>query len=207
MIDNPRIEFFDDLANRWDTFEDLGLLQERLAEGLGRFGLGSNDCVLDIGCGTGNLTQSLLAKLGPEGRVLAVDISAQMLHVARSKITDERATFHHADAKALPVAGCTADHAFCFGVWPHFDNQSAVATELLRVLRPGGKLHVWHLISRDRVNAIHAKAGAAVEHDLLMPAIDTAVMFTMQGFASTQVCDQDDIYLVTATKPSDGLLC
>lgn len=204
---NPRIAFFDDLAEKWDSFEDLATLHGRLAKGLDQFGLGDCDCVLDIGCGTGNLTQALLSKLGPEGRVIAVDLSSRMIAVAQSKIRDARVSFLQADATALAVPDSCADHAFCFGVWPHFENQTAVVNEILRVLRPSGKLHVWHLLSRERINAIHSNAGAAVQHDQLAPAIDTAVLLTMQGFASTQMYDREDGYLVTATKPSDGLLC
>jgi ubiquinone/menaquinone biosynthesis C-methylase UbiE len=207
MTENPRIAFFDDLAQKWDSFEALDVLHAKLTHGLDRFGLDEGDCVLDIGCGTGNLTQALLSKLGPSGRVIAVDISSQMLEVARSKLTDERVTFEQADATALSISSGCVDHAFCFGVWPHFDEHEAVGAEILRVLRPGGKLHVWHLLSRDRVNTIHADAGGAVRHDLLLPAIDTAVMLTMLGFGSTQVFDRDDFYLVTATKPADSQPC
>jgi ubiquinone/menaquinone biosynthesis C-methylase UbiE len=136
MIDNPRVTFFDDLASKWDSFEDLDALQRRLATELGRFGLSPNDRILDVGCGTGNLTQALLTKLGPEGRVMAVDISAQMLTTARSKITDDRVFFHQADATALPIPDCRFDHAFCFGVWPHFDDHRAIAAELFASCAP-----------------------------------------------------------------------
>lgn len=206
-MENPRLEFFEELAQKWDTFEDLSSLHEKLVQNLGRFAIGENDSILDIGCGTGNLTLALLSKLGPEGRVIAVDFSAQMLAMARSKISDPRVTFLQCDASSLTLPDSCADHAFCFGVWPHFDDHNQVALEMLRVLRPNGRLHVWHHLSRTQVNAIHSSAGAAVRNDELVPAIDTAVLLTMCGFGSTQVYDRDDAYLVTATKPSSGLLC
>ena len=69
----------------------------------------------------------------------------------------------------LPLPDESCDRVICYSVWPHFDDRAAVAAELGRVLRPGGSLHVWHLGSRARVNAIHASAGEAIRHDVAAP--------------------------------------
>jgi SAM-dependent methyltransferase len=54
--------------------------------------------VLDLGCGTGITTAAVLQKLGDSGRVYALDISGEMLAVAREQITSEQVTFLQADA-------------------------------------------------------------------------------------------------------------
>jgi SAM-dependent methyltransferase len=60
--------------------------QESLALLLARLGLAGGESVLEIGCGTGALTQPLAAAVGEQGRVVAVDISEPMLGAARQRV-------------------------------------------------------------------------------------------------------------------------
>jgi demethylmenaquinone methyltransferase/2-methoxy-6-polyprenyl-1,4-benzoquinol methylase len=199
---NPRSAYFDAIADQWDGWDDLAVLQRRLAAGLAAMGLGPRETVVDIGCGTGNLTLALLAALDAAGRVIAVDISPRMLEVARAKVHDARVSFQAAEAESLPLGSASCDRIICFSVWPHFRDQNAVCRELARVLRPGGHLHVWHLLSRHKVNEIHAAAGEAVAGDQLGPATETAAHLAAGGFQVTAVVDDDEQYLVSARRLS-----
>lgn len=158
--------------------------------------------MLDVGCGTGNLAAALLDRLGAEGRIEAVDMSPRMIEAARRKISDPRVRWHLADASRLPLAGATCDRAICYSVWPHFSDPEVVARELGRALRAGGWIHVWHLISRARVNQIHADAGEAVCRDQLPSAEDLARVLVRQGFELITAVETSESYLVTATKPA-----
>jgi len=198
---NPRTAFFDGIAEKWDGWEDLPVLDRRLATGLEELGVAAGETVVDIGCGTGNLTRALLARLAPEGRVHAVDISPRMIEVARRKVTDARVVWHAGDARQLPLDDASCDRVICYSVWPHFETREIVAAELVRVLKPGGHLHIWHLSARQRINEIHAGAGEAVRRDILPLATDTAALLAGIGLAVSTVIDTDDRYLVTATKP------
>jgi demethylmenaquinone methyltransferase/2-methoxy-6-polyprenyl-1,4-benzoquinol methylase len=200
MTDNPKTAFFDGIAEKWDGWEDLAAMRARLAEGLEELGVGANETVLDVGCGTGNLTLALLARLSPEGRVVAVDISTRMIAEARRKVSDPRVAWHAADAARLPLPDASCDRAICCAVWPHFDDRAAAAAELRRVLRPAGLLHVWHLVPRGRVNEIHAAAGEAVSRDALEPAREAARLLERLGFVVTAAVDDARRYLVTAFK-------
>ena len=79
MTSSTRVDFFDGIAERWDGWDDLAELAQKLAAGLDEFGVRAEETVLDVGCGTGNLTRALLAKLSSAGRVIAVDISPMTL--------------------------------------------------------------------------------------------------------------------------------
>ena len=202
MNDNgSKRAYFDGIADQWDGWEDLDEVRRKLAFGLAGMGLRPGETVADVGCGTGNLTRALLDKLSSEGRVVAADLSARMLDIARKKNPDPRVEWVGADAHHLPIQDGCVDRVICYSVWPHFDRPVAVAHELLRILRPGAKLHVWHLLSRQQVNEIHASAGEAVRHDVLAGAGDLARLLDRQGFAVTLVVDEDHRYLVSALKP------
>ena len=196
--------FFDGIASKWDGWEDMATLTDRLNAGFRRLNVSADETVMDVGCGTGNLTATLLPLLGPDGRVVAVDISREMLALARQKIHDDRATWHQADAASVPAPTGAIDRIICCSVWPHFDDVDGTVQELKRLLRPDGFLHVWHLISRDAVNQIHASAGEAVHGDVLAPATDTAAQLKRHGFDILEVVDDDHQYLVSARKTDGG---
>jgi len=200
MHDSPKALFFDSIAEQWDGWHDLDLLASRLADGLDELGVGPAEAVLDVGCGTGNLTRALLERLSAEGRVEATDISPAMVSIAERKIADPRVRWHLADAAALPLPDASMDRVICFSVWPHFDDPDQVARELARVLRRGGAFHVWHLASRATINEIHAGAGEAVRADMLAPATATAHLLEQSGLMVETTVDDDSHYLVTAIK-------
>ena len=193
-----RVAYFDSIAEDWDGWHDRDLEQQQLTAGLVEFGLGRDETVLDVGCGTGNLTRALLAQLDSAGRVLAVDPSAGMLDVARAKIDDGRVRWLQAPVEALPLSDDSVDRVICYSMWPHVADAAVAARELRRVLRPGGKLHVWHLASRARINEIHANAGAAVRSDLLPPAAVVARILERAGFVVVTTVDDDDRFVVSA---------
>src|SRR5262245_58448287 len=57
---------------------------------------------LDVGCGTGALTDAIVARCSPDA-VVGVDRSEQYLDFARARITDPRVSFRPGDAQTLPV--------------------------------------------------------------------------------------------------------
>ena len=199
---NPRIEFFDMIADQWDGWHDLRELACNLDAIIEKFGIAPGATVVDAGCGTGNLTVSLLnGRLDPCEKIVAVDISEKMLDLARHKVTDPRVAWHCGPVDQLPLDDGTVDHVICFSSWPHFHDPAAVIREFRRVLRAGGSLHILHLISRSEVNRIHAQAHPSVHHDILIPACETAKLLEMHGLRVITMTDDDSRYLLTARKP------
>ena len=108
---------------------------------LDRVQLRGDETVIDAGCGTGRLTAELLARL-PQGRVLAVDLSGNMLQAARRELQprfDGRAWFVVADLQDLPLAA-SADGIFSTAAFHWVKDHERLFRSLRAALRPGGWL-------------------------------------------------------------------
>ena len=108
---------------------------------LERLPLAGDECVLDVGCGTGRLTEKLLERL-PTGRVIALDLSSNMLDTARRYLAPRFATrihFARADAAALPFAE-SADAVFSTATFHWVLDHPALFHSLFRALKRGGAL-------------------------------------------------------------------
>ncbi len=106
-----------------------------------RVRVGSKARILELACGTGQLTRELLAAMEPGARLVAIDLNAPMLEVARRKVRDARVEWHEANAMSLPFEPASFDAVVCqFGV-QFFDDKVAAAAEVRRVLRKEGAYH------------------------------------------------------------------
>ena len=82
-LPDPRIAFFDDLAPRWDDVgQDPEQTVRQVAQWCELLDFRPGEDLLEIGCGTGQLTGWLAAQVAP-GRVMAIDFSSRMLDQAR----------------------------------------------------------------------------------------------------------------------------
>jgi arsenite methyltransferase len=97
---------------------------------------------LDVGSGPGNVTASLARAAGPDGLALGIDISKPMLERAVSAQAGPQVGFLRADAQKLPLRDETVDAAVSLAVLQLIPNPSATLAEMVRVLRPGGRMAV-----------------------------------------------------------------
>lgn len=97
---------------------------------------------LDVGSGPGNVTAALARAAGPDGLALGVDISEPMLARAVSAEAGPNVGFLLADAQQLPLADETVDAVTSLAVLQLIPNPSATLAEIVRVLRPGGRVAI-----------------------------------------------------------------
>lgn len=113
---------------------------------------GGGDRVLDVGCGVGTDVRELAGRLGEGGRVVGADGSVAMVREARNRALEAgtghangggrvgSAAFLVADAMALPFPDETFDGARIDRVLQHLERPRGVLDELVRVVRPGGRV-------------------------------------------------------------------
>jgi arsenite methyltransferase len=100
--------------------------------------------ILDVGCGPGFYASELLDQVAPDGTVVGVDASPQMLAVAAHRCEGRRGVeFRQADATGLPVDDADFDRAVCVQVLEYLTDAEAALRELHRALRPGGRVVIW----------------------------------------------------------------
>jgi len=127
--------------------------------------------LLEPGCGTGRLTAVLAERVGPLGRVVAMDISPQMVAAACRRLNDrDNVQLYQGSIETMADRLGTFDHVICHQVFPHFADRKAAFGMLARMLEPGGLLVISHFVSIAEINDVHRNAGTAVADDMMPPA-------------------------------------
>ena len=103
--------------------------------------------ILDVACGTGDMILSLMqTRHAASLQVTGVDLSEEMMSIARAKAP---ATYMTGDAEHLPFEDGTFDAVTCaFGV-RNFVHLELGLSEMLRVLKPGGRMVILELATPD----------------------------------------------------------
>ncbi len=194
--EDPRRHYFEELAPRWDVDgQDPGGTVERLEALADQLQLQPGMDLLEVGCGTGQITGWLAARVAP-GQVVAVDFAEAMLAQARRK--QLAAEFRRADVCRDPLGQRCFDVVLCFHSFPHFRDQAAALRNLASALRPGGRLMVMHLAGSAQINAFHDEVGGAVAGDHLPSCADWECLLAQAGLQIRQFLDHDDLFLLVA---------
>jgi len=142
-------DVFHSVAERYDLMNDL------MSGGIHRIwkrftielsGVRKGHDVLDIAGGTGDLAARFSDIVGPDGRVVLADINDSMLRVGRDKLLDSgrqgNLEFVQADVQSLPFPDDSFDCvSIAFGL-RNVTDKGAALRDMLRVLKPGGRLLV-----------------------------------------------------------------
>lgn len=100
--------------------------------------------VLDVGSGPGFFAAELLERVGPEGSVVGVDQSPEMLAAAHKRCEAfPNVEFRKGDALSLPLEDADFDAALSVQVLEYIEDATAALAEIRRALRPGGRVVIW----------------------------------------------------------------
>jgi arsenite methyltransferase len=186
MTTNSNSETLREEFNRWaEAGRGDGMEQDHLPitlPVLETMRLAPTDNVLDVGCGSGWLARRL-GKLAPEGRVVGMDISDEMVRIARrNSIDHENLLFVTGEVAEIPWEPNFFTHAISIESLYYWPDPAAGLKEVHRVLRPGGS--AWILINYYRDNPHCHQWGALLTvQTQLLSAEEWSNLFRQAGFA------------------------
>jgi len=188
-------EFFGARAADWDSrFPDDG---PAYAAAVADLGLREGDRVLDAGCGTGRALPALRAAVGPSGVVVGADLTPAMLQAAVRAGRSRDGQLLLTDVAALPLRSETLDAVFAAGLIAHLPQPAGNLRELARVVRPGGRLALFHPIGRA---ALAARQGRRITPDDLRAEPNLRPLLAGSGWAMTSYVDEDARFLALAVR-------
>jgi SAM-dependent methyltransferase len=129
-------------------------------------GPGPGDVVLDVGCGAGQTLLQLAERVGPQGRVIGVDIAPQLLAIARQRTRPlgQMVRLIEADAQSVSLPTGGADAVFSrFGVMA-FNDPVAAFVNFHRILKPSGTLALccWRSLEENELDCLPLSAAGLV---------------------------------------------
>jgi len=194
---------------------DLGLLPEGADLGLGcgapleHLELQPGETVVDLGSGAGIDALIAARAVGPEGHVIGIDMTLEMLSKATANATAvgvDHVEFREGRLEALPVDDGTVDAITSNCVINLVPDKSKVFAEIARVLKPGGRLVVSdvmldgvlpEIITKDVMAYVGCVSGAVQRGDYL-------AMLTAAGLGDIEIVkDVDFIASVADSLPKE----
>ncbi|MFS8085194.1 MAG: class I SAM-dependent methyltransferase [Acidobacteriota bacterium] len=160
---------WDSSAQGWNehTAEIRAWLRQATAAMLDMAGVGPGACVLDVAAGAGDQTLDIAQRVGPQGRVLATDLSPAILALAQENA--QRAGFHNvqtraADGEDLQVQPASFDAVVCRLGLMFFPDPRQGLREMHRALRPNGGICAMVFSRPDRNPCIGILMSTALKH-------------------------------------------
>jgi arsenite methyltransferase len=157
---------------------------------VGRMRIQAGDHVLDVGCGTGRLTEWIAERVGPGGSVVGIDPLVERIAIARARARAGGISFEVGQAEDLSAFAAESFHAVCMSAVFHWvsDKPKALA-EVRRVLRPGGRLGVTTL-PRELMGAstVTAVCGPVLGRSPYAERVDfSALALVSRGHTTTEI--------------------
>jgi len=188
ILNKDMTAFFDRLAPNWDNDIARYHIREKI---LSLADLPSGIVIADIGCGTGVMFEHLL-KVNPS-RIIAIDLSREMINIAKKFFSDNRITYINDDI--LEASLPALDAAIIFNAYPHFLDKPALVEKLAAIIKPGGILIIAHSMSKKLINGVH---DGEVVSTLSMPLEEANVEATRfaEFFLADTLIDNDEFYFI-----------
>jgi ubiquinone/menaquinone biosynthesis C-methylase UbiE len=197
VLSKAHRDYFNSIAPQWnDKMSDDPVFYDYLKQ----FGISRGNRVLDVGAGTGRMTQCIVKLIGVEGQVVAEDIADRMLLEGKKRVKDANTFWVCDDIFSLAFKDEVFDKVLCFSAFPHFQDPLASLQEMSRVLVPSGKLLILHTCSSIHLNAFHAGLENPVNKDRLPQVKEILPLIKKAGLRPIRTIENESLYWVETVK-------
>ena len=183
---------------RIEQYEEMFRWRPRMEPLLSGAGIAPGQRIVDFGCGPGMLALELARRVGPEGRVHAVDLNPEFCERTRQNAAREgvaeRISVHRASDDRLSLEVASVDRVICKNVLEYVDDPVVTLRDFRRCLAPGGRVHAidsdWGMLAVEPLGAERiADLFAAASHAYKTPLIGRKLYGLMRaaGFANVRV--------------------
>ncbi len=187
------IDFFNAQASCWD--EQMIRYDDVICQILDNAQVTEGKRVLDVACGTGVLIPDYLERNVES--VTAIDISTEMIKIAKNKFTQENVEIICGDIETAEFSDAF-DSIVVYNAFPHFGEPQLLIDRLVGMLRNEGRLTIAHGMSRERINQCHA--GKAKDVSLgLIDIEELEKLFPSQMEIVVKISD-DKMYQIVGKK-------
>ena len=165
----------------------------------------AGDRVLDIACGTGLVTQQIAPHLGKDGSIVGLDFAPGMLAVAQKlKVSGPQVEWVEASAQESPLPDDSFDRAYCQQGFQFFPDRAGAASEVKRVLKPGGSLAIslwasidehplWNALFTTVATRLNVPIEAVAKPTSFGDADEIRSMLNAAGFSNVEVNKRSDL--------------
>jgi demethylmenaquinone methyltransferase/2-methoxy-6-polyprenyl-1,4-benzoquinol methylase len=197
-MNSSKARFFNtQVEEKWATVEYSKEKLAKIDRMLCLAGLQTGMKVLEPGCGTGRLTRVLYDRLGSSGHIVSMDISKKMVEASLRKANwKSRVEVVCASVEDYSLPPQAFDAVICHQVFPHFDDRVKALSVFAAILKPLGRLAIFHFINSSQINDLHRKAHRAVMDDLMPPEDAMRSMLYSAGFQVDILEDDENGYLL-----------
>jgi ubiquinone/menaquinone biosynthesis C-methylase UbiE len=135
-------QYFDSIAKQWDEMRNIFFSEELRDRALTVAGVRPGEVAADIGAGTGFISEGLIQK---GLKVIAVDQSEVMLEELKSRLKSKTIDCRIGNADKLPIESNHLNYVFANMYLHHVETPSNAIKEMVRILKPGGKIVITDL--------------------------------------------------------------
>lgn len=154
-------DFFDNLAPNWDKKE---IIPPKRREELVDFAsIKKGEEILDIGCGTGVISETLFNKSNV--KVDAIDLSSEMIKIAKSKISNDKVNFICDDFYTYNFIK-KYDLAIIYNAYPHFVDVDKFIKKLHSILKKNGRFLIIHSFTLNGLKMHHKNVKSSLSREI-----------------------------------------
>ena len=146
-MENAIKDFFNKMAPHWNDSPK----NEKIPEYLDMLPLKEGMKVLDLGCGTGKISELLYQKVNR--KITAIDLSENMIEIAQKTNDNSHIDFRCLDFYQFDEVGY--DFIICFDAYPHFLDVESFVEKANNLLNDGGFVAILHDLGRKSLESHH----------------------------------------------------